>query len=400
MAAVRSIAAAVACFIVAVLAASVRSDEPISSSVTFNREIYRIFESRCLACHATDGVAMPLGTYREARPWARAIREELIEGRMPPWTAAAGYVPFANDIGLTSRELATILTWTDGRTPRGDDRDLPARAGGHRHSAPADADERLELPPQAVPAGEEYVVRRVTIDPGGASGKSIRQIDMVPGDTRVLRGAFVFVVPSDGRTPAAWVSAWTPWLRTTPPPDDAGFRLPAGARLLVELHYRGRAEPIEDRSALAIFLARDVDETNVGRGMTPRQAAFQLVVNTAPIPGVSGVSRRRGESAVREAARVWAIFPHAPASLDPAGVDPYADPAGGPSLEVTARRQDGSIEVLLWIPRQRHDWPTPYVLRTPVDLPAGTTIVVTSTGPRADRTPPSTTVTLNLYRSG
>src|SRR5919108_2952663 len=156
MAAVRLIAAAAAVLVAAVLSVPVRTDEPISSSITYNREIYRIFESRCLACHASDGVAMPLGTYREAPPWARAIREELIEGRMPPWTAAAGYVPFANDIGLTSRELATILTWTDGGTPRGDDRDLPARAGGHRHSAAVGGDARLELPSQTVRAGEEY----------------------------------------------------------------------------------------------------------------------------------------------------------------------------------------------------------------------------------------------------
>ncbi len=385
MTAVRLIAAAIALVAAAVLSVPVRSDEPISSSVTYNREIYRIFESRCLACHASDGVGMPLGTYRDARPWARAIREELIEGRMPPWTAAAGYVPFANDIGLSSRELATMLTWTDGGTPRGDDRDLPARAGGHRHSAAVDADARLELPPQAVPAGDEHVVRRVTIDPGAAAGTSLRQIDIVPGDTRVLRAAFVFVIARDGRAPAAWVSAWTPWLRTTPPPQDASFRLPAGARLVVELHYRGRDREVEDRSALALFLARE--------GGAP---ASQLVVNTAPIAGTAGTTRRRGESAVRDDVRVWAIFPHAPASLDAGSLDPYADPAGAPSLEVTARRPDGSVEVLLWIPRQRHDWPTPYVLRTPVDLPAGTTVVVTSTAPRADGTPPSTTVTLNL----
>lgn len=386
----RTIAPLAALLVGAVLSAPLRSDEPISSSVTYNREVFRILESKCLACHAADGVAMPLGTYREARPWARAIREELIEGRMPPWTSAAGYAPFANDIGLAARELATVLTWTDGGTPRGDARDLPARAGGHRHAAPVDADERLELPPQHVPAGEEHVVRRVTIDPAAAAGRWVRQIDIVPGDTRVLRAAFVFVLPRDARAPAAWVSAWTPWLRATPPPGDAAFHLPGGTRLLVELHYRGRDTSLEDRSTLALFFAAE--------GGRP---ASQLVVNTAPIPGTNGVARRRGESTVREDARVWAVFPHAPASLDPATLDPYADPAGAPSLEVTARRPDGSVEVLLWIPRQRHDWPTPYVLRTPVHLPAGTTVVVTSTAPRegaAGEIPPSTTVTLNVYK--
>lgn len=315
-----------------------------------------------------------------------------------PCPAGAGYAPFANDIGLTSRELATMLTWTDGGTPRGDDRDLPARAGAHRHSSAGHADERLELPPQQVPAGQEHVVRHITIDPGAAAGASIRQIDFVPGNTSVLRAAFVFVVAGGRRAPAAWVSGWTPWLRTMPPPEDAAFRLPAGARLLVELHYRGRDADLEDRSALAVVLARDA--TTGGRGVTPRQGLSQLVVHTAPIAGRNGAVRRRGESAVRETARVWAIFPHVPAGLDAASLDPYSNPSAAPSLEVTARRPDGSVEVLLWMPRQRHDWPTPYVLRTPVDLPAGTTIVVTSTAPRADGPPPSSAVTLGLYRSG
>jgi mono/diheme cytochrome c family protein len=400
---VRQILAAAAVLVGAVLTVPVGSDEPISSSVTYNREVYRIFESKCLACHAPDGVAMSLGTHREARPWARAIREELIEGRMPPWTAAPGYGLFANDIGLAARELAMILTWTDGGAPRGDDRDRPARAGGHRHPAAVDAGPRIELPAQRIPAGEEHVVRRVTIDPGAAAGRWIRQIDVVPADTRVMRAAFVFVLPRESHAPAPWVSAWTPWLRTTAPPEDAAFRLPAGARLLVELHYRGRDTDLEDRPALALSWAS-----------TSRLPAGQIVVNTAPMPatdgggvpyaqapwGAGGVMRRRGEATVREHARVWAIFPHTPASADPASLDPYADPAAAPSLEVTARRPDGSVEVLLWIPRQRHDWPTPYILRTPVDLPAGTTIVVTSTTPAAAGSAeiqPSATVTLSVY---
>lgn len=374
-----------------VLSAPVRSDEPISSSVTYNRDAFRIFESKCLPCHAPDAVAMSLATYREARPWARAIREELIEGRMPPWAAATGYTPFANDIGLAARELATILTWTDGGAPRGDDRDLPARAGGHRHAEPVDDDRRIELPVQRIPAGEQHVVRRVTVDPKAAAGRWIRQIAIVPNDTRAMRAAFVFVVPGDARA-AAWASAWTPWLRATPPPEDAAFRLPAGARLLVELHYRGRETDLEDRSSLALFFASE-----------PRMRASQIVVHTAPTSAPDGAVRRRGESDLREDARVWAIFPHAPPSADPGSFDPYADPAGAPSLEVTARRPDGSVEVLLWIPRQRHDWPTPYILRTPVRLPAGTTVVVTSTAPGGAGSadiPPSTAVTLSVYGAG
>ena len=62
---------------------------------------------------------MPLTTYREARPWAVAIKEEILERRMPPWGAASGYGHFANDMSLTGREISLILSWADGGAPSG-----------------------------------------------------------------------------------------------------------------------------------------------------------------------------------------------------------------------------------------------------------------------------------------
>ena len=62
---------------------------------------------------------MSLTTYTEARPWARAIREEILERKMPPWQAVRGYGHFANDISLSTREMEIILSWADGGAPSG-----------------------------------------------------------------------------------------------------------------------------------------------------------------------------------------------------------------------------------------------------------------------------------------
>ena len=62
---------------------------------------------------------MALRTYEEARPWARAIREEVLERKMPPWQAGPGYGHFANDISLNVREKEIILSWADGGAPSG-----------------------------------------------------------------------------------------------------------------------------------------------------------------------------------------------------------------------------------------------------------------------------------------
>jgi hypothetical protein len=62
---------------------------------------------------------MPLTTYEETRPWARAIKEQTLTRRMPKWHAARGYGAFSNDSTLTPFELSLIVSWVDGGLPEG-----------------------------------------------------------------------------------------------------------------------------------------------------------------------------------------------------------------------------------------------------------------------------------------
>ncbi len=88
----------------------------------------RIFEKKCVPCHAPGRAAMPLASYHDVLPWTRAIREEILERRMPPWSAAHGVQPLANDNSLSAREIAIVVSWADGGAARGDPADLKAAA--------------------------------------------------------------------------------------------------------------------------------------------------------------------------------------------------------------------------------------------------------------------------------
>jgi hypothetical protein len=163
-----------------------------------------------------------------------------------------------------------------------------------------------------------------------------------------------------------WVGAWTPWQATTPPAGSA-IDVPAGAQLEIELHYRGGEAELQDSSSLQLFFAAS----------DASSALSQLAIETAQVSRGEKV-RATGSETLRSATRVWAILPRVPATARPSGAhDPSAPEA---TLEVTARKPDGAVEVLLWVPRYRPDWPTPYVLRDPATLPAGTTVSVTTTG--------------------
>ena len=54
---------------------------------------------------------MSLETYQEARTWAKAIRDEVLERRMPPWPAAPGFGDFSNDRSLTPIEVELLTAW-------------------------------------------------------------------------------------------------------------------------------------------------------------------------------------------------------------------------------------------------------------------------------------------------
>ena len=91
----------------------------ITTTITWDREISAILAARCVQCHRPGGRApMALTTYAEARPWARAIRHEVVTRRMPVWHAARGYGDFANDPSLSPHEIALVAAWVDGGAPQ------------------------------------------------------------------------------------------------------------------------------------------------------------------------------------------------------------------------------------------------------------------------------------------
>jgi mono/diheme cytochrome c family protein len=164
----------------AALTLAAAAHDPVTTGLTWNREVSRIVLAKCASCHRPGGAAFSLLSYSEARPWARAISEEVLERRMPPWGAVNGFGEFRNETALTPRELEAIAQWVDGGAPEGDARDLPpAPAAPSRQSAMRrplmvlDTDYVLHRPinldglaPEVVPEGTS--MRITALLPGGA----------------------------------------------------------------------------------------------------------------------------------------------------------------------------------------------------------------------------------------
>jgi hypothetical protein len=72
-----------------------------------------------VGCHS-PGSSIPLTTYELARPWAVAIKEQVLSRRMPPWGAVKGFGHFAPDNSLSQEEIMVIAAWVVGGAPKGD----------------------------------------------------------------------------------------------------------------------------------------------------------------------------------------------------------------------------------------------------------------------------------------
>ena len=334
----------------------VYSHVPITTKIVFNREIAQIFQKKCFQCHTDGNVAMALTTYKEARPWAVAIKEEILERKMPPWSAASGYGHFANDISLTAREISLILSWTDGGAPSGvllvDEDKQPVFVPSLDSWEQGEPDDVVKVAEQAqVLSGSPFRVEKFEVNPGLKQARFLRALQFNPADRKVVRYAAVYETRS-GR----WLGTWSPSSQVSAQPGSLGVELNANTRLTVEIGYRGN--PDGDGSGAG----------DLGFYFWPKPAqspGFLTVTPAAATVAANKTNERvRGEVTIKTAANVAALWP----KLGP----------GAKTLEVTAFRPDGTVEPMLWLNNYRAEWPTPYILKEPVALPAGTRLAMTA----------------------
>src|SRR5215210_5134063 len=101
--------------------------EESSVGVTFNKDVLPILQKNCQSCHRPGEIApMSFLTYKDTRPWARAMKTAVTSRQMPPWFADPAYGHFANDRTLSDATINTLAAWADGGAPEGDAKDKPA----------------------------------------------------------------------------------------------------------------------------------------------------------------------------------------------------------------------------------------------------------------------------------
>jgi hypothetical protein len=189
---------------------NLQAHDPITTKLTWTQEISRIVNKRCVSCHAE------FKTYETARPWAKAIRDEVTARRMPPWGPVKGVGEFVGDPSLSGPEIDMLVSWVEGGAPEGD----PAFSPTH-------------IPPAEPPAGLPHYVRAVPIRYEWKLDRPSRVIALRPqhlGDHGALEA---WAVRPDGQVERLiWLNEFRKaWTRAYVLRDPD--LLPAGTRLEV-----------------------------------------------------------------------------------------------------------------------------------------------------------------------
>jgi hypothetical protein len=289
---------------------------------------------------------MSLATYEEARPWAKAIKEELLEKRMPPWPAVRGFGEFRNAPPLTQRDVDAIVNWVEGGAPRGDPKHLPP---GPLFPAdwPLGPPDLVLTPDAAQEVGADADERRDIVLPTRLSSERwMSALDLRPGEPSVVHCASVRL---EGPRPAL-LGTWVPGLGQAALPEGVARRIPAGARVRVRIHYRGSGQPAVDSSALGLYLSK------------ARPARELRELSLAPARALSSPrATATSDQPLRASIRL-------PSAAEAVALVPRADP-GLASVQATVYRPDGTSEVLVWTRGHRSDWQPTYFFKRPVSLP-------------------------------
>src|SRR5438876_5859599 len=83
--------------------------EGAEDSLTFYKDVLPIVQKNCQGCHRPGQIGpFSMMSYKETRPWAKAIKNAVAARKMPPWFANPQYGHFDNDRSLTQAEIDTI----------------------------------------------------------------------------------------------------------------------------------------------------------------------------------------------------------------------------------------------------------------------------------------------------
>ena len=405
-----------------VLLATTSANSGAKKEVTFNKDIAPILYKNCAECHRPNDIApMALMTYKEARPWARSIKERVLTRDMPPWSPDSKYGEFTNDHRLVKNDIDTIVAWVDQGAKEGDAKDLQPAPEFTSTSG-----WRLGKPDAVFDIGKEFTVepgmpdtiQNFIVPTNFKEDKWVTAAEILPGNRKVVHHVIAFIQTpemiaefqkGEGRARAMMQSnvfyreGTLLKVKADAPVIDNGCGDPNGGSAFK------RPSASEGGDAFGLFLAGYAPGKGIDvfpAGTAKKVPAGSMLVFQMHYSSYGG----KFEGQQGDRTRLGLHFTSKPPerSLNTVGVQNhyFKLPAGDGNHEVTACYTfdadvhltsymphmhlrgkdmkydviypDGRQETLLWVPNFSFNWQAMYYLKKPVAIPKGTKLIVTA----------------------
>jgi hypothetical protein len=394
------------------------------ASLTFAGQVAPILNAQCVTCHRGDGVApsIPLVTYEDARRFGARIKQQVRSRLMPPWPADDKHsMPFRNDPKLTQQDIDTLSAWVDRGMIRGQDaapQPLSATQKGWLHPQGRAPDAVVALPTYTVkPNGEvPYIQVRVKVpfqgdrwisaiqvrpsnlalvhhlgitEVSGGNGMTPEKMAEVAEAARrmgLAPDAFVATAPvvSDPENPKAYdmLGIYTPGttFESYGEGNDKLLRGGPNNYLNFNVHYTATGREETDRTELALWFDPNPPKHQLLRvpaaGKTILANGHELLTDDQgtkaegtdfaipPIPPNTESYALVGVTAFSKPVVLYQFQPHAHLRAK--------------DFTYTVVYPDGREQTVLSVPKYDFHWQLAYELATPLELPAGSKLVVSA----------------------
>jgi peroxiredoxin len=365
-----------------------------AAKYTYARDVAPILYQNCLSCHRTGEAApFPLETYQQAKTWASAIKVYTARRAMPPWKAVEGYGDFHDARRLTEAQIATLAKWADSGAPAGDlskapklppppkegwtlgtpDMVLSANAPYTLGAEGNDDYRHFVLP---VATDKDFYLRGIEFRPDNRaivhhiivffdlSGKSVEldKADPAPGYS-VNDGTGGIGVPFDQ---SIWVAGWAPGNTPNLLPEGMAFKLPRGAKVVMQVHYHRNGQVEKDQTKIGFYLTEE--------NKVDKVVMTDMVINPwlDIKPGLAN-QKVTARHTLRQDTEIIAVMPHMHML--------------GREMKIKAVLPDNSQVPMIYINDWDFNWQETYRYKKFLRLPKGTRLELTALYDNTEQNP-------------
>ncbi|MEW6130336.1 MAG: thiol-disulfide isomerase [Acidobacteriota bacterium] len=348
--------------------------------VTFTKDVAPILQKNCQVCHRPGEVApMSFMTYKEARPWARSIKEKVVTREMPPWFADPKHGEFSNDCRLSQKDIDTLSRWADSGAKEGNPKDLPPNPKFTAGWQIGNPDVVLTMTQDfQVPAEGVIPYKYFAVPTNFAEDKYVQFAEIRSGDRAHVHHVIVSVRYPDGNplpqageiNPQALAAAraqnansqarsaedsdgrlvgWAPGEAPQIMRPGQAKLIKKGSVLIFQVHYTTNGEAGKDRTSVGLIFSKVPVEKRV---ITAGASARNLV-----IPPGDPHYESSGTFTFKEDSHIDSLHPHMHVR--------------GKDFLYRLVYPDGTSKILLSVPRFHFAWQLTYFFKEPVAAPKG-----------------------------